>query len=293
MRPKAFGEWAGLYAKAFAMGICDLIPGVSGGTVAFVTGIYEQLLRAITSLDRAFVGGLIRLRFREAFARVPLRFMAVVLLGIGTAVLSLSHPLHYLMTNHPVPMGALFFGLIAASSVAVFLRVKPLGPIIFFNILLGVVLSYVAVGAIPIHPPEGLWFFYPAGLLSITAMMLPGVSGSFLLLILGRYEAVISALKFPFSEESLSLLAVFSAGAVTGLLLFSRVLSHLMSRYRRGTTAFLTGVLVGSLRKIWPWDGLPQAYDGEFLWALGLVAFGFLAVFLLERASCSKKNRIF
>lgn len=290
--PHSPREYALLYAKAFAMGAADLIPGVSGGTIAFITGIYGQLLGAISSLNTQLLRDILSRRYRKAFSNVPLRFMAVMALGIGSALLSLSRLMHYLMLNHGEFTWAFFFGLIAASGIVIFrqLDTRGLGPCAL--VLAGGVFSYAIVGLVPVETPESWWFIFLCGVIGITAMILPGISGSFLLLILGKYEFIISALRAPFADHHPFILGIFMAGMATGLLAFSKILHRLMMTHRNRTMAFLTGILLGSLRKVWPWkssdgggNGWPMALDGEFALILGLIALGFALVFRLEGRS--------
>ena len=294
--PRTPGDYALLYAKAFAMGTADLIPGVSGGTIAFITGIYGQLLGALSSLRAKVLRDLLSWNWPRALSQVHTRFMVVVALGIASALFSLSRLMHYLMLNHPGSTWAFFFGLIAASSVAISRQLNVRRMSSLFLVFLGSVFSYTIVGLVPMETPESWWFIFLCGAISVMAMILPGISGSFLLLILGKYEFILAALKAPLVGQSAFILGIFLAGMAAGLLSFSRILHHLMETHRNKTMAFLTGVLLGSLRRVWPWkvplgldgrevNGWPTSLDGESLLALILIVLGFGLVFFLEGRS--------
>ena len=302
--PVSPGDYAVLYAKAFAMGTADLVPGVSGGTVAFVTGIYDRLLDALASVRPGVLKDLVGGRFKDAAAAVHVRFLATVALGIGSAVFCLSHLMHYLIHEHPVATRAAFFGLVAASIAAIFRRLDPKAPTTWGLLLAGALPAHLIVSLVPVEMPEAPWFIFLCGAVGITAMLLPGISGSFILLVLGKYEFITAALKSPFSEASTGIIAVFALGMATGMAAFCRSLRYLMHRYREATTAFLTGILVGSIQKMWPWKSvllsgeiggktkilreanvLPPALDGGFALAVTLVVLGFALVFFMERQS--------
>jgi putative membrane protein len=289
------------------MGVADIIPGVSGGTMAFITGIYEELVAAIRSFDLAFLGRLARLDFTGALAGVHLRFLVPLLCGIGCALLSMARLMHYLLENHPVPVWALFFGLISASIVVVLRRVKPLDGLNIALLAVGTAASYVIVGLIPLQTPETWWFLFLCGVVAICAMILPGISGAFLLLILGKYEYVTGALRNPLAPESLLVLAVFAAGCLVGITGFSRLLGFLLVRYHTRTLSVLAGFMIGAMRRIWPWkefvtvpsaagpiqdavNVLPARLDGAFLLAVVFILAGALAVLAIEAAAGRKER---
>ena len=294
-----------LYGKGLCMGGADVVPGVSGGTIALITGIYEDLLAAIKSFDHRFLQRLLRLDFKGALVTAHVRFLMVLLAGIATAVISIARIMHHLLQHYPVPVWSLFFGLILASILVVGRTVpswQRTGTISAF--LGGTAAAWLIVGMIPVSTPETGWFIFISGFIAICAMILPGLSGAFLLLILGKYEFITGAIKNPFILDNLVILAVFSAGALAGILSFSRLLKWLLDRWHGLAMAFLTGLMTGSLRKIWPWKEtlettlvrgkihvlreaniLPPEFGGEFRLALLLAAAGFVAVLLLERLS--------
>jgi putative membrane protein len=274
-------------ARGFAMGSADVVPGVSGGTMAFILGIYEELIHAIHSVDLVFIRRLLSLRIREAFEGVPWQFVAALGLGIATAILTLARLLSHTLHAHPVLVWAFFFGLVLASVVVVRKRVSRWTPVALLVTFLAALGSYHLVGLVPIETPEEPWFLFFSGALAITAMILPGISGAFILLLLGKYHFVLNAVV---SGDILTLLIVI-AGAVVGLLSFARVLRWLFQRSHDTTVAALTGLILGALRKVWPWkhsDGLqeinilPPAYDAEFAGAMLLMLAGFTLIITLD-----------
>jgi len=306
--PGSWREAGVLWLKGFCMGTSDIIPGVSGGTIAFITGIYGQLLAAIASIDLQAIKRAVTFDLKGALARVHLRFLLALMLGIGIAIVSTARLMHFLLAHHPVPTWSLFFGLIAGSILFVGKRIDRWavgGPFL----VAGAVGAFFLVGMIPRNTPETWWFVFISGMIAICAMILPGISGSFILLILGKYMYVTGAVKNPFAGESLAILGVFGLGAGVGIAGFSRLLKWLLARYECATMAVLTGFMLGAMRKIWPWqeavrtaviDGkekvletelvLPGAVDGEFFLAVGLAVAGFCAVFALERISRARES---
>jgi len=305
--PRDLKEGALLWAKGFCMGGADIIPGVSGGTIAFITGIYTQLVDAIRSFDIALVRRLAAFDFVGALAGVHLRFLVCLLFGILTAIVGMARIMHYMLNYHPVEIWSLFFGLILASIYVVGREIKPMDPANAGFVILGAVFSFGLVGMIPVTTPEDLWFIYLCGAIAICAMILPGISGAFLLLMLGKYEYVTGALKNPFDGASLLILAVFAAGAVSGIIVFSRLLHYLLHRWQSPTVAVLTGFMIGALRKVWPWkevlesvtirgkihvlreQNIVPGLDGGLAVAIALALLGAAIVVLLDKVSRRKK----
>lgn len=297
-----------LAAKGFAMGAADIVPGVSGGTVAFVTGIYEQLLAAIASVNGAALKRLLKFDLKGLIGGVHVRFLAVLLFGLGIAVVSMAGLMHHLMAVYPVQTWATFFGLTLASVVVVAREVDGLlKPQALVAMALGAVGAFFMVGLIPVQTPDALWFIFLCGAVAICAMILPGISGSFLLLIFGKYAYITGAIKAPFASGNLAIIAVFGAGVVVGILSFSRLLNWLLARARNLTMAVLTGFMIGALRKIWPYketletqvirdkvhvlreqNVLPASFDGEAITALALAVGGCLVVLALERLASGR-----
>lgn len=302
--PRSLKNAAMLYLKGVCMGAADIIPGVSGGTIALITGIYEKLLQAIKSADMDMARKAFTLDIKGALARIHIRFLLCIFLGIGTSILSLARLMNYLLHYHPVFIWSLFFGLIAASVLVVGKRVDKwnIGTGIFF--LTGTGAAYFIVNLIPVSTPEDSWFIFFSGLLAICAMILPGLSGAFILLILGKYEFITATLKNPFSVQNILIILVFCSGCLVGLLGFSRILNHLIRKYHGLTLSFLTGLIAGCMQKIWPWkqvievriingnehilwggNTLPPAFDVHASAAVGLAVLGFIAVIALEKLS--------
>lgn len=300
--PMTLRESLVLFAKGVAMGSADIVPGVSGGTIAFISGIYQNLLDAIASINLSAAKALLRGDLRTVLATAHLRFLVILLSGIGCAVVSLARLITYLLDAHPVPTWGFFFGLIIASILIIGRQITTwAGPGgIFF--LIGTVAAWFFVGMIPVTTPEAAWFIFLSGAIAICAMILPGISGSFLLLILGKYQFVTGAIKNPLLPENMVIIVIFGAGCVFGILGFSRVLGFMLHRYHNGTMALLTGLMSGSLRKVWPWketletvvirgkthvlrdqNVLPAAFDSQVLLAVALAVGGFFLVMALEK----------
>jgi putative membrane protein len=307
--PRTFKEYLSLSLKGFVMGIADLIPGVSGGTIAFVTGIYESLLDAISSLNKKTLVLFLTGEWSQALSQIHVRFLSVVIGSILLAIFSFARVMHYLMTTHSEHTWSLFFGLIAASIVVIFKELKnPKSLSNLSSLVFGAVLAWLIVGLIPVETPEDAWFIILCGFISISAMILPGLSGSFLLLILGKYEYITGAVKNPFAEGALPVLLLFVCGAVAGALGFTRVLNWFLKHYRNATMAFLTGILIGSMKKVWPWKVVLETkliagkerilreanilpdLNSDVLFQIALMLVGLIFVLLLD--NLSRKNRM-
>lgn len=293
-----------LFLKGFAMGTANIIPGVSGGTIAFITGIYTPLIDAIAAFDLPLLYLIATKRFHAALRATHLRFLVPLGLGIAASTIGGAHAMHYLLAAHPIPTWALFFGLIAASILVVERDIRPWNFPTVFLATAGTLLAWWVVGLIPMRTPDTKTFVFFCGVVAICAMILPGLSGSFLILILGKYSYVIGAVRNPASVESLAILLTFGTGCVVGLAAFSRVLRYCLHHLRPQTLAVLLGFMIGAMRKVWPWKRalvtttmgekevvikavniLPRSLDGEVVLAVSLAVFGFAAVLLLERGS--------
>jgi putative membrane protein len=289
--------YLGLWLKGVLMGAADVVPGVSGGTMAFILGIYEELIFSIRSFDVRFFRLFTSFRLREALAHVRWKFLAAVGTGILFAVFSMARGLSWLLHNHPVPVWAFFFGLIVASLFAVGLRIETWSPGVPVGIALGAAGTYLLVGLVPVSTPGAAWFLFLSGALAICAMILPGISGAFILVLMGKYLYVLDAV----NERDFMTLALVAGGAVVGLLCFARLLNWLFRRHHDITIAVLTGLMLGSLRRVWPWklsvetgrsgageiasgataNYLPSQWTTEVTLAVGLALAGFLAVVLI------------
>jgi len=261
-----------LFVKGLCMGVADIIPGVSGGTIAFITGIYENLIKAIASFDWQFIKDLLCLRWRVGLSRVHLRFIVLTFSGVSIAIFSSASMMHYLMDNFPVLTWSAFFGLIAGSIVVVYWEVKKWTVLRVILLIIGAIAAWLICGLIPVQTPTDLWFIFVCGVIGICAMILPGLSGSFLLLILGKYYYITGALKlviasaksalhFEFAEAYRLLadtgafwaLVFFQLGQLSGIVGFSRFLKWLLAKCHEGTMCVLAGLMIGAMRKIWPW----------------------------------------
>jgi len=306
--PKSLKTAAVLSLKGLCMGSADVIPGVSGGTIALITGIYEQLIGAIRSIDAKMIKRVVTGEFKNALAHVRLRFLISLFLGIGIAIVSLARLMNYLLHHQPVPTWSLFFGLIVASIFVVGKPVKNWLGKGGIGFIAGIAAATIIVNIIPVATPETVWFIFLCGIIAICAMILPGISGAFILLILRKYEFITATLKNPFLPSNFLIIVVFACGCLVGLLAFSRVLNYFLQKYHNRTMAFLTGLMAGSIQKIWPWKEaletqiirgkthvlverniLPDAIDGDFLFALLLAVLGFIAVLVIEGLSRKKE----
>lgn len=234
------------------MGGADVVPGVSGGTIAFITGIYEELLDSIGEVDVPAFKLLVSGKFSEFWYKINGTFLLVLLSGIFVSLLSLAKLITFLLENYPIQLWSFFFGLIIISSIYVARTIKKWNLRVVIGGLAGIAVAYYITVATPAETPTDSWFIFLSGSLAICAMILPGISGSFILLILGKYEYIVNAL----SQYKISTLLIFGAGCVTGLLIFSRLISWLLDRYESMTIAILSGFMIGSLNKIWPWKNV-------------------------------------
>lgn len=237
-----------LYAKGMAMGAADVVPGVSGGTIAFISGIYDELLDSIAAVPAA-LRQMLRGDIRGAWLSANANFLLVLFAGVITSVLSLARLISWALVTHPVPVWSFFFGLILVSCWLVGREIKRWNPATLVALLAGGALAWWLTVAAPMQWSTGLPAIFLAGSIAICAMILPGISGSFLLVLMGLYAFVLESVK----ALDVAVLLVFAGGAVLGLLSFARVLSWLLHHLRHVTLAFLTGLMLGSLNKVWPW----------------------------------------
>ncbi len=243
-------EIALLALRGFAMGASDVVPGVSGGTMAIILGIYEELIdsiRSVASYD--FIRAVLNLRIREAFERINGTFLVAVGGGILLAVLTLARALEWLLESHPVLLWSFFFGLVVASILVVGRRIERWAVGLGIVMIAAAVGVYWLVGLVPAQTPETWWFVFLSGTLAICAMILPGISGAFILVLLGKYEYILAAV----NSMDILTISLVMAGAVLGLLTFAQLIGWLFKRYHDGTVALLVGLMIGSLRKLWPW----------------------------------------
>lgn len=303
------------------MGAADIVPGVSGGTIAFITGIYEELLDSIKSVDLGALKALRKDGLKGFWKHINGNFLVAVLAGIAISVVSLVKALSYALENYSVILWAFFFGLIVASAIFVGKQLKKWDASRVAVLVAGGVAAYFITQATRTETPEELWFVFISGAIAICAMILPGISGSFILLILGKYAFIINAIK----ELDFAVITVFGVGCIVGLLSFSRLLSFAFKKFHDHTLALLTGFMLGSLNKVWPWKNTLETYvdshgdlapmvqqnvlPGDYgtvtvaeqamgitekpdylLPAIGLAVLGFAVVFVIERLGSGKEN---
>lgn len=285
------------------MGVADIIPGISGGTIAFILGIYEQLIEAIKSVNMEFLRKLMQFKFKEGFQNVHWKFLSCLFGGIILAVLTLVHPISYLLEHQREYLFSFFFGLIIASILLIFKALKLRSFSNYLTIVavtIGVLLFFRFTEASEFVTPNHLWFIFICGAIAISAMILPGISGSFILLLMGKYGYIVHALK----DRELIVVAVFVLGIACGILSFVRILSFLFEKYHDQTISVLTGLVAGSLYKIWPWkkiavaqilkakeelaasvNYIPSEINADIVLSLFLIICGFLCAFLLNKSS--------
>lgn len=231
------------------MGAADSIPGVSGGTIAFITGIYERLLNAIKSINITAIRLLLNGQFIRFWSSIDGTFLLILFSGIAISLFSIARLMVHLLENQPIVTWSFFFGLILVSAVFVLREVKQWSFSVVLAILIGVTISFYITIATPASSPQTLWFVFLSAALAICAMILPGISGAFILLLLGQYKYVMGAIH----TFDITLILIFVAGAATGLLSFVRILSWLLSKFYNIAIGVLSGFMIGSLNKIWPW----------------------------------------
>jgi putative membrane protein len=294
------------------MGSADIVPGVSGGTVALVLGIYNRLVTAISHFDRTAIGHVLERRWSDAAAYVDLRFLVALFCGIGSGIVGLAFLMHYLLMNQLQFTFAVFSGLILGSGVLVARSVQQRNLPAIVAFVAGIAVAWGVVGLDALqNPPDSLWYLFLCGAVGICAMILPGISGAFILLILGQYDYVTGlvrgVLKGDLSLDTLTAVAVFCCGCLTGLLTTSRGLRWLLSRHQDLTLAMLCGFMIGSLRRIWPFkldltpdetkfklkrfvNVFPESLDGTTLLTIVLAAGALIALLSLEALSRGRRK---
>ena len=244
--------------KGACMGAADVIPGVSGGTIAFITGIYDEFVGSIARVDAEAVRLLLKGKIRDFWKHINGTFLLSVIAGIGVSVVSLAGLMQMLLSDYPVQTWAFFFGLIVASSIFILRGISGWKALDGGLLALGVVLGVTVCTLSPTQTPDALWFIFISGAIAICAMILPGISGSFILLILGKYQYIMGAISGLTTGENFSqnlvIIAVFLVGAVFGILSFSKFLHWLLARWNKETLIVLAGFIIGSLVKVWPWS---------------------------------------
>lgn len=281
-----------LSVKGMCMGAADVVPGVSGGTIAFITGIYDELINSIKSINAASLKMFFTGKWGEFWKMINGKFLLFLLAGIGISVFSLAKIITWLLVAYPVLVWSFFFGLVLASTWFVGKDVKERNWKTGLGFLLGAALAFYITVATPAETPSHFLFIFLCGAIAICAMILPGISGSFILVLLGKYFFIMEAVK----TLDLKVIAIFGIGACVGITSFSRLLSYALSHMRNITLAVLSGFMLGSLNKVWPWketiEGVEQNIaPNAFVWqAVCLALLGFVIVYGIEKISSKSEN---
>ncbi|RMA78698.1 DUF368 domain-containing protein [Umboniibacter marinipuniceus] len=293
-----------IYLKGMLMGAADVVPGVSGGTIAFITGIYKRLLAAIAAFDLSLITTFKSEGVVGVWRKVDGSFLATLLAGIVTSMALLARVIHFALENHSLWIWSFFFGLVVASVVHIWRQIEAPTISSWLLLLVGSIIAYSISIATPVDAPTANWFIFLAASFAICATILPGISGSFILLLLGVYPVVIEAIGY----GDFVVIAHFVAGAILGLLTFVKGVSYVFNRFESQTLAVLTGFLIGSLNSLWPWKVtvetmvnrkgelvpivqdrvMPSTYEsltgigGDALICIGMMILGLTLVLILE-----------
>jgi len=300
-------QYLAVVLKGMGMGAADVVPGVSGGTIALISGIYEELIDSIKSINLSSVKLLLKFKFKEFAEAINFKFLLSLICGIGISIVSIAQVLIYFLETQPILLWSFFFGLIAASTILIGRKIRSKNISNLIAILAGAIVAYYITSSTPTETSTEWWFIFLSGAIAICAMILPGISGAFILLLLGKYHFIVSAL----GELKIATIAIFVAGAATGILSFSNILSWLLKKYHNLTIATLTGFMFGSLNKVWPWKETVKTYTNShgiekplvqvnilpstyteinneaslLVWAIILAIVGFISIWLLEKTS--------
>ncbi len=320
--PRSLKDYTAIALKGLAMGAADVVPGVSGGTIAFISGIYQELIATINTLDFTFFKVWKKEGLPASWKQYNLSFLVALFSGILISILSLAKIIKWLLHNESLLLWSFFFGLVLASILYIGKQISSWNLTTIISMIVAIVASYFVTITEPIASPESLWYLLFCGFIAIIAMILPGVSGAFILLILGAYETFIGILNqfregltsfdFELLWKAFYKIAIIAIGAITGLKLFSKVLNWMFDNHKNMTLAILTGFMIGSLNKLWPWkkviswrtnsEGLqvpfieksilPIHFDGDprIIWVLTFVIIGFLLILILERLATKKEK---
>ena len=297
-KERSVKDYAMLVLKGMSMGAADVVPGVSGGTIAFIVGIYDELINSIKSINLHAGRLLCKGRLREFWKTINGNFLFFLLLGIGISVFSLAKLITYLLETEPVLVWSFFFGLVLASTWFVSKDIKEWNWKTVSGFLVGAVVAFYITVATPTETPTNLLFIFFCGVIAICAMILPGISGSFILVLLGKYFYIMEAVK----TLDLVVLGVFAVGCFLGITSFSHVLSYALRRFRNVTLAVLSGFMLGSLNKVWPWKAqVKELVEGQTIVVeqnvlpgesltegVVLMLTGFILVYVLEKISAKK-----
>ena len=265
---RKFKDYLLVSVKGACMGAADVIPGVSGGTIAFIMGIYDEFVGSIARVDSEAVKFLLKGRLRDFWKHINGSFLLAIVAGIGVSVVSLAGLMQMLLSDFPIQTWAFFFGLIVASSIFILRGISGWKWSDGLFLVLGCVLGVVVCTLSPTKTPDALWFIFLSGAIAICAMILPGISGSFILLILGKYQYIMGCISGLVAGEdfaaNLLIIAVFLVGAVVGIISFSKFLHWLLARWHKETLIVLAGFIIGSLVKVWPWSNMEAIVCSQF-----------------------------
>jgi putative membrane protein len=312
---KLFPDYLLISLKGIAMGAADVVPGVSGGTIAFISGIYQELIDSINNIDIKTILSVRKNGIRNTWAALNGNFLLALISGIFISILTFSKVITFLLDNHPILVWSFFFGLVLASILLIWKQITRWKYYSLFALLLGTFVSYYITIAKPVASPDSLPYLFLSGFVAIIAMILPGISGAFILLLMGSYQTVIGTIN-QFREgiasfnmeilgQAMIKLMTFAVGAILGLKLFSKILHWMFAHHKNTTLAVLIGFMIGSLNKIWPWKQvletrinshgevvpfleksiLPQHFEGnpQIIGAIVMVLFGFILIVGLEK----------
>lgn len=242
--------------KGIAMGAADVIPGVSGGTIAFISGIYEELINSIKSVNLVSLKLLFTGKFAEFWKAINGSFLLSLFTGIAISIISLAKGLKYLLDHFPILVWSFFFGLVVASAIYVARTITKWSFSTIISGIAGIIIAYFITILTPAEANTTYWFIFLSGAIAICAMILPGISGSFILVLLGMYKFILESV----SEFKIAVVLTFLSGAAIGIISFSNVLSWLLKKYHNLTIALLSGFMVGSLNKVWPWKQVVETF---------------------------------
>lgn len=304
-------DYLTISSKGIAMGAADVIPGVSGGTIAFISGIYEELINSIKSINLNSLKSFKTGGIKGIWTSINGNFLFALLIGIGISIISLSKGILFLLANFPVILWSFFFGLILASAFLVAKSIRKWNIGVILGALAGMLIAYYVTVMSPTETPTDTWFIFLSGAIAICAMILPGISGSFILLLMGKYEYILGAVK----DLKISIIFTFALGCGIGLVSFSHVLSWMFKKFHDLTIALLAGFMIGSLNKVWPWKEvvekvvingkekilkeanlLPDIYasttgNSSYLaFAILAAITGFAVIFILDKVAAKKSN---
>ncbi|CAM4287308.1 DUF368 domain-containing protein [Zobellia nedashkovskayae] len=304
MENRNFLDYTFITLKGMAMGAADVVPGVSGGTIAFISGIYEELISSINNVDISLFKEFKENGLKAAWTKLNGNFLLALFVGIGISVLSLAKLVSWLLENKPILIWSFFFGLVIASILLVGKEVQKWEAKTLIALVLGAAIAYYITTLPPSESADSLPYLFLSGALAICAMILPGISGAFILVLLGSYKTIIDAVH----NLDFKIIGVVGVGAIFGLLSFAKLLKWMFNHQKNLTLALLTGFIVGSLNKIWPWKRIldtkmigekiitidenvsPFNFDGDNKIMIAIIAalVGFLVIFVLERTASKK-----